>query len=339
MLSYDKQHVSSLQHKVSLSLYKTATNQIIVNLLRNNWSHFLLPNPLKMSKYLPLVHSFSKKTNFSKKNPFYNNFLTQDFKSIGNKTVLDYNSPNGLTSKPFTKLPTKLQKPLIHLFRVFVRVNMSSQSELTAPHHSFRTFYLSNMAGGLTIISIPKLFQKWKSSYFLLFNLYYHGVDMLTFSPAFFKREVLSLNWAFHKNFQFMWRYTRPFLVFKPNKITNHGDFVFRKLRALGLSVGIVTDVLYHNKTIYYLKRTGFYSIGLVPTIYNAYTVDFAIPTAYDSIFTQIFFVRFLIRVKQDASTAYFTQLQNMWVTEPYTNISNYSLPTELDYDAGSQSE
>ena len=68
-------------------------------------------------------------------------------------------------------------------------------------------------------------------------------------------------------------------------------------------------------KTIYYLRRTSFYSIGLVPTIYNAYTVDLALPTAYESVFTQIFFVRFLMRIKQDASSTEFSNLRQIWNT------------------------
>jgi len=326
--SYTKQRSLAINNW-DLSSHKSTTNQLIINLLKNNWGQFLFTNTLKLSKFLPLCNSFSACTLLPKQNPFYNNFLKQDFRLSGITTTFDYNVMSGVTRKPVADLPQKLKKPLIQLFRVFVRTNMTSQSGLTKPHHSFRTFYLSNTAGGLTILSIPKLFQRWKTFYFLLFNLYYHSVDALTFSPAFFKKEVLSLNWSFHKNFQFMWRYTRPFLVFKPNKITNHGDFVFRKLRSLGLSVGVVTDVLYHNKTIYYLKRTGFYSIGLVPTIYNAYTVDFAVPTAYDSIFTQIFFVRFLIRIRQDSSAMHFTQLKNLWVTAPYNHSS--STPLGLD--------
>lgn len=302
-----------------------------MNLLKNNWGGLLSNNKSLITKHLPLVTNFSRTTNQSKQNPFYTNFINKNFRLSGQSSNLDHNKSTNLTSKPITNLPTNLKKSLLQLFTVFVRVNMVSQNELTAPHHSFRTFYLSGVKGGLVIITIPKLFQRWKSFYFLLFNLYYYSVDILTFSPSFFKKEVLSLNWVFHKNFQFMWRYTRPFLVFKPNKITNHGDFVFRKLRSLGLSVGIVTDVLYHNKTIYYLRRTSFYSIGLVPTIYNAYTVDFAVPTAYESIFTQIFFVRFLIRTKQDASTNFFSQLQKLWSTPPYENLTGIKPDSGLD--------
>ena len=31
--------------------------------------------------------------------------------------------------------------------------------------------------------------------------------------------------------FKFMWRYTKPFLSLKPNKITTYGDFIFYRPR------------------------------------------------------------------------------------------------------------
>lgn len=90
--------------------------------------------------------------------------------------------------------------------------------------------------------------------------------------------------------------------MFKYPKITNHGTYVFQTLKNLGFSVGIVSDVLYHNKTIYYLQRLNFYSIGLVPVNYSLHTVNFAIPTANDNLFSQAFFVRLLLRVRLTAA-------------------------------------
>lgn len=305
----------------NLNQHKSNTNHLIISLLQSNWGYFL-PSAALLRKKLD---AFSKIQNVPKcistGNPFYTNFTNNNIKLVGITSNLDYNPTASRANRTKTQLSTNLKKSLLHLFTSFVRVNMASQNELTMPHYTFRSFYLTHSKGGLAIITLPKLFQRWKSCYFLLHNLYYHNVSILTFSPSFFKKEVLALNWTFHKQFQFMWRYTRPFLVHKPNKITNHGDFVFRNLRALGLSVGIVTDVLYHTKTIYYLKRTTFYSIGLVPTIYNAYTVDFALPTAYESMFTQIFFIRFLVRTKQDASSTEFNNLNDMWFT-PLTSTT-----------------
>jgi hypothetical protein len=316
-----------LKNNWSLNQHKFNTNYLIISLLQSNWGYFLSSNTLLKTK----LSSLSKLQNNShlsfKSNPFYNNFTSSTLRLAGISSNLDYNPTSPRITRPETKLSYSLKKSLLHLFTSFVRINMSSYNELTIPHPTFRSFYLVHTKGGLTVITLSKLFQRWKNCYFLLYNLYYHNISVLTFSPSFFKKEVLALNWSFHKQFKFMWRYARPFLVHKPNKITNHGDFVFRNLRALGLSIGIVTDVLYHTKTIYYLKRTTFYSIGLVPTIYNAYTVDFALPTAYESMFTQIFFIRFLVRTKQDASAMKYNNLNNMWLT-PLTEATY--IPREM---------
>ena len=290
-----------------LNKNKLQNNNLIIALLTSNWNYFLPSSIfLNFKTSNPLISNYNK-------NPFYNNFSYTNLKLSGIVSNLDYNPSTTLSKKSNTKITTCLKKSLLQLFTSFIKVNMSSVNELTIPHHTFRMFYITQAKGGVTTTALPKIFQRWKNFYFLLFNIYYHKIETLTFSPSFFKKEVLALNWFFHKQLTFMWRYVRPFLIHKPNKISNHGDFVFRNLRTLGLSVGIVTDVLYHAKTIYYLKRKTFYSIGLVPTIYNAYTVDFALPTAYESIFTQIFFIRFLIRIKQDSSSTSFNNFKTMW--------------------------
>ena len=297
----------------NLNQHKVNTNNLIITLLQNNWGSVVTLNPFFKKKLGYVNRNLSTLRTNKTLNPFYSNLTTSNIKLVGINSNIDYNPTYSCTKNPKTFLSKSLKSHLLHLFRSFIRVNMSSHNELTIPHHTFRYFYLLHTKGGLTIITLPKLFHNWKNIYFLLYNLYYHKVNVLTFAPSFFKTEVLALNWVFSKKFQFMWRYTRPFLVYKPNKITNHGDFVFRNLRALKLSTGIVVDVLYHTKTIYYLRRTSFYSIGLVPTIYNAYTVDLALPTAYESIFTQIFFIRFLMRIKQDASSTEFNNLKQAW--------------------------
>ena len=326
LLNFKESHAAPILNQSS-TLQKTNTNKLIISLLQSNWCHTLPLNPFLKQKltYFKTSQTFPK--NLNPVNPFYSNFTKDTIKLAGITSNMDYNPTTQLVKKPKTQIPLNIKKSLLHLFTSFIRINMSSQNELTTPHHTFQSFYLTHSKGGLTIITLSKLFQCWKNCYFLLYNLYYYKSNALTFSPSFFKTEVLALNWVFHKRFQFMWRYTRPFLVHKSNKITNHGDFVFRNLRHLGLSVGIVTDVLYHIKTIYYLRRTAFFSIGLVPTIYNAYTVDFALPTAYESIFTQIFFIRFLIRIKQDASFTEFNTLRQTWCVPL---VSKQYIPTKI---------
>lgn len=68
-------------------------------------------------------------------------------------------------------------------------------------------------------------------------------------------------------------------------------------------------DVPYHLKTIYYLHRSGFYTIAPVPINYDIALVDFAIPSSVNSIFGQLFFIRFLLQTRRTARRYEYEQL------------------------------
>jgi len=280
----------------------------VAQILSNSWGTHL-PQFALTSPYISPTHPLQPTT----KNPFFNNFLENEFKFTGLKSALFGIRASRHTLKPSVPSRKHKEKSMLNLFKVFIKINVVSASTLTVPHASFRLYFIRNRRGGASIMSLPKLFNRWKSAYYLTYNLYYYRVDILTFAPSFFKNEVLSLNWQDLHKFKYIWRYTRPFLTLKPNKITNHAEFVFRRLRLLGLSIGLVTDILYHHKTIYYLRRSTFYSIGLVPSIYHINSVDFAIPTTYESILMQVFFVKFLTRTRQTALAVRHAELKTLW--------------------------
>ena len=246
-------------------------------------------------------------------NPLYNNFLATEFKLTYKNNLLFTKSAMSHSSRPITAAGSTEQIKLFKTFKSFLRVTSASNSTIMIPHFSFKHFYLGYKRGGLVLLNINKLFNRWKDVYYLVFNLFYYEIELLTFSTSFFRSEVLSLNWQVMSKFKFMWRYTKPFLTSKPNKITTYGDFIFYRLNLLGLRVSLVVDVLYHSKTIYYLHRAGFYSIGLVPVNYNINTVNFAVPTASDSLFTQIFFIRFLAVTQQNSKTLKYRANKTSW--------------------------
>jgi hypothetical protein len=280
----------------------------ITQILSNSWGTHLL-HFIAASPYTPPIHPLQ----VGKRNPFFNNFLENEFKFSGIKSsIFDIRAPRH-TLKSTVPFADHKERSMLTLFKVFIKINAVSVNALTAPHASFRLYFIRNKRGGAAIMSLPKLFNRWKSAYYLTYNLYYYRIDILTFAPSFFRNEVLSLNWQDLYRFKYVWRYTRPFLTLKPNKITNHAEFIFRRLRLLGLSIGLVTDILYHHKTIYYLRRSTFYSIGLVPSIYHINSVDFAIPTTYESILMQVFFVKFLTRTRQTALTVRHAELKTLW--------------------------
>ena len=155
-------------------------------------------------------------------------------------------------------------------------------------------------------MSLSKVFVKWKQFYLLMFNLYFYRVNSLLFGTTFFRREILSLNWNLNSGLRNFWKYVNPFLTFRSTKIFNHGWVLFSTLKLRGYTTAFIFDALYHNKTLYYLRTNNYYTIGLVPTNLSCSSLDFALPSSSDNIFTQLFFIRFILKVRK---TVEFTRL------------------------------
>lgn len=271
-----------------------------------------------MYRYQSILNNLKNKSNNSTLpvptyNPMYTNFLSGEFKTHFKHPRLIRESEFYASKTPTLPLCTGENLQLLKSFKSYIRVNSNSITTLTVPHFTFKYFYLGYRRGGVAVLNISKFFTRWKDVYYLMFNLFFYKIDTLTFGTSFFKQELLSLNWQSMKKFKFMWRYTRPFLSFRSNKITTYGDFVFYRLNLLGMRLGLVIDVLYHSKTIYYLHRSGFYTIGLVPINYNINTLNFAIPSTSDSLLTQVFFIRFLSLIKQNTSNTQFNSMRQLW--------------------------
>ena len=289
-------------------VYITSIQRITSNarLVKTMYQHQSILNNLINVRNSVTALSFTK-------NPTYTNFLSTEFKSNFKQPRL-IRSPAFYTPKnPNLPLRSGENTHLLKAFKSYIRVNSNSLSTLTVPHFTFKHFYLGYRRGGMAVLNVNKFFARWKDVYYLMFNLFFYKIDTLTFGTSFFKQELLSLNWQSMKKFKFMWRYTRPFLSLRSNKITTYGDFVFYRLNLLGMRLGLIIDVLYHSKTIYYLHRSGFYTVGLVPINYNINTLNFAIPSTSDSLLTQIFFIRFLSLIKQNTSLTQFNSASKLW--------------------------
>jgi len=260
-----------------------------------------------------LVYYKSQTLSRKKIDPNYSSFMRTEFKLSYKNNLTPQLYPSPQNTKPILEFGDDHKITLLKPFKTFLRFSSASSNTISIPHFSFKYFYLGYRRGGLAVLNINKLFTRWKEAYYLMFNLFYYEIEMLTFATSFFKSEVLSLNWQVMSRFKFMWRYTKPFLSLKPNKITTYGDFIFYRLNLLGLRTALVIDVLYHNKTIYYLHRASFYSLGLVPVNYNISTLNFAIPLASDSLLAQIFFIRFTTQIQQSSKSLRYQSFRSMW--------------------------
>jgi hypothetical protein len=142
-------------------------------------------------------------------------------------------------------------------------------------------------------------FSLYKKFFYLLYNLIYFNIPKLLFTSNIFREEACSLNWSNLSHHLFIWRYNFHSLFYKPSKLDDQLPLTFTLFRQIGISSSIVIDTLYHAKTIYYLHRAEFYSIGLVEGNKSKYTLNAALPALGENILSQLFFIRALITIKK----------------------------------------
>ena len=191
-------------------------------------------------------------------------------------------------------------------FKLYMQVNYTTNFSAIRTHASAAKHFFFFAKQGLMISNIHKIFQKWKNIYYLLFNLHFYKVHILTFGTTFFKNEVQSLNWLTSSKIKFIWRYAHVFIFFSPNKLTNIGNLVFNHLKLAGYNSAVILDATYHKYTLNYLTKLHYYTIGLIPSTTNYKLVDFAIPIASDSIFAQLFFIRLKLNIKRQSLSFFY---------------------------------
>ena len=231
----------------------------------------------------------------------------------------------GQSRSPLTKTPltftnsntslvvTRSYDKMIDLFKVFIVTNTFIPHSSVRLHPSWLGFYIFDSGHGTQHISISKFFTKWKLLYHFLFNIFYFNINILFFGNTFFKEEINAFNWILLGRRPGQFRYVLNFLMLKPSRIFNQGWVIFSYLRSLHFNMACVIDIMYHKKTVYYLRRTGFFTVGAVPVNYNQMLVDLALPTSSDSYSTQFFMLTFIRNLKKTSETVKYKLMRQLW--------------------------
>jgi len=62
-----------------------------------------------------------------------------------------------------------------------------------------------------------------------------------------------------------LFKYASPYFFLKDVRYGNDAASVYRRLNDKGLQVAFVSDIKYHQKSVFFLKNNGTYVLGLVP--------------------------------------------------------------------------
>lgn len=82
---------------------------------------------------------------------------------------------------------------LLKSFKVYMKINIHNSSNLRV-HNSYFFSYLSFSSANVSLNSIKKFFQYYKTFFHFVTNIYYYKIPFLSFGSSAFKREILSLN-------------------------------------------------------------------------------------------------------------------------------------------------
>ena len=189
-----------------------------------------------------------------------------------------------------------------NLFTLFTNVNTLLPGAQLIPHFSFIALYHFNKQSNVGYFNFKKVFNVWMTLLSFLLNLFFYNIEYLFFSSSYFKYENLALNWSINKNLKQIWRYTNPFLFFLNNKTTLQNNNYFYLLKKKHFNVAVVVDLYYHKRTLHYLNRYKFLTLGPVPLSSNFYSLNITFPVSANSLFSNLFFIRLLFKLRKNAS-------------------------------------
>lgn len=216
--------------------------------------------------------------------------------------------------------PNKILHIILKLYSIINQINTSTNF---AVHANFRLLYLMRDSNKIFIFNSHTFFKKWTNIYTFLFNLFYYKTTPIVFGSIFFKKEILSFNWISHLFKLSTWRLFSIFFIFKLTVHNRRLKTFYLQLRRKKINFALITDVEYHYKTIFYLKKTRWFTSALIPFNINPWYVMFALPILKNNFYAQFFFIKFLFFVKKTALYNYYQILQKFWTL---TSISTQLL-------------
>jgi hypothetical protein len=217
--------------------------------------------------------------------------------------------------KTNSRLPIELvsKKKLTHIFKVFLSVSFTNQGSRIIIHPSQKYYYVSHGSGGSSPYSVSLLYNIFSKFVLLIFNIYYFKLKFLSFGSNSTKSDILATSWSYLSPYKNPLRYSPQSIFFAPNKMNDKYPFIFPFWKLNGYNISILYDVTYHLKTLYYLHRFNFFSIGFIPANLPKYKLSLAIPVLNDSWVTQLFLVRLTASASIKQKSLYYSKLKKSW--------------------------
>lgn len=192
----------------------------------------------------------------------------------------NHNRPLSVTLKPI----------YMHLFNSQWKTTNSLKV-----HYSFNNLYYFNSKTSIGFFNLNKLENVVLNFFTFLKNIFFFNVKYSIFTNSFLKYEAFSMNSKNLPFIKFLFKYSNPFIYFISNKATIKTDFFFQYILKNNVRVTFIIDIFYHKKTIHYISKHKFISLGPVPISSSLYTLNVSLPLINNSSLSNLTFLKLLL--------------------------------------------
>lgn len=201
-----------------------------------------------------------------------------------------------------------------NIFLIYIQYTALSSHNFFVPHTNFKHLFLFSQNQTISYLNLPKMYSKWINTCNFILNLFFIKSNLLVFTVKTLKNEALSFNWSLNLLNYNLFKFSSPLFFSKDTNFGVVSTLIFKKLNQNNLNTVFLTDVKYHEKNLYYLKKFNITTIGLVAHNLNPWLVTYAIPTSTNSLFIQYFFIKLLIYFKQFSLQKQYTNYKQLWL-------------------------
>nr|YP_010049525.1 ribosomal protein S2 [Strombidium cf. sulcatum]QPL15930.1 ribosomal protein S2 [Strombidium cf. sulcatum] len=204
-------------------------------------------------------------------------------------------------------------KKSLSYFQILLNITPTTPNHLFKVHHTYIKYGLFLQNKQLWPFNILKFYQVWKNFYKLIYNLFYFKINLFFLGSLFFKNETNALNFSLNGVLLNIFKYVN-FTLFNINMRTNPVlKGMYRLLQDKGFHTALIFDIFNHQFTTQHLYNTGYYTISLTPISYFNPRVSFNIPLMSSNLINQLFFYRFILRIKQSTLNTKHGNLRSSW--------------------------
>jgi len=190
---------------------------------------------------------------------------------------------------------------------------MYNHTNVFKVHPSFNHLYVRQSVKGSYTINLLKFFSNWLNISSYLYNTLFYKLNPLLFGTVFFKNEINSLNWLSLPKLNINIRLNKTLIFTTPIKRNSISSKVVRILFTLNSNTSFILDTNYHKSTLDYLHKLSIFTVGIVPTFYNAKVVDLALPISVDNIFSQLFIIKLITQTSKLVEYDRYNFYKKLW--------------------------